>query len=350
MENVTAGPIVLWSRDADVVSAVQAAAAAAGAQIDLVTEAEGLAARWRSATVVLIGADVGESAIRCALPQRRDLYLIATDDHGRAQACQSSVPLGASVIAMPEGGRWLLEVCAGRRSTPQARLVAVLGGSGGVGASTLALSLACAAADPGGAALVDVDSLGGGIDLLLGAERAPGWRWGRLRGARGHVGDLTGQIPSVDGVHLVSMARVGATAPGRDAVAAVLGGLARAVDTIVLDIGRCLDAGAREAVRSADRTVLVCAQDVRGVAAARMTLAAADVRAAGVVVRERRASSIALADVAEALDLPLFGKIADDSRLAVAAERGVSPMKVGGRHWRVACTELLARLREGSAA
>ena len=64
-------------------------------------------------------------------------------------------------------------------------------GSGGVGASTLAAGLAFVAARSGRrTALVDLDPGGGGLDLLVGAERLDGWRWPRLVAARGHLGDL----------------------------------------------------------------------------------------------------------------------------------------------------------------
>ena len=44
--------------------------------------------------------------------------------------------------------------------------------------------------------LIDADPRSGGLDLLLGAERTAGWRWPRLATARGHLGDLTGQLPT----------------------------------------------------------------------------------------------------------------------------------------------------------
>ncbi|HEY5514947.1 MAG TPA: septum site-determining protein Ssd, partial [Pengzhenrongella sp.] len=225
--------------------------------------------------------------------------------------------------------------------------LAVLGGSGGVGASTLAVGLACAGTSVGATSLVDLDALGGGIDLLLGAERVPGWRWDRLRAARGQIGELRREVPEVAGLTLVSMGRDGATSLTRDAVAAVLASLSRSSDLVVMDVGRSLDAGAREALRASDRTVVVCAQDVRGVAAARMTLAAAEATAAGVVVRMRRGGAIRGGEVATALRLPLLGTIPHDAALAPAAERGVPPDKAAGRGWLKVCAAVLAELGAG---
>jgi secretion/DNA translocation related CpaE-like protein len=192
--------------------------------------------------------------------------------------------------------------------------------------------------------LVDLDPLGGGADLLLGAERVPGWRWDHLRAARGQIGELRGQVPVVAGVTVVSMARDDATAITRDAVASVVGSLARSSDLVVMDVGRSLDAGSREALRSADRTVVVCAADVRAVASARMTLAAAEVVGAGVVVRMRKGGSVRVGDVATAVGLPLWGTLPVDAALPVAAERGVPPDRAAGRRWLRACAQVLAQL------
>ena len=74
----------------------------------------------------------------------------------------------------------------------------VVGGSGGVGASTFAAVLAAVTAR---AMLVDIDVVGGGIDVLLGIEDVPGARWSGLRVGGGRLdpgsladGKYTGEI------------------------------------------------------------------------------------------------------------------------------------------------------------
>ncbi len=333
---------LLCTADEGIAAAVSAAGAAVQRPVVRVRETESLIGPWREARVVLVGADCAVLAGRLGLPVRRGVYVLA-DARAPASALSASVPLGAGTIVLPEGGAWLADVLAGRTGVSQGpSRIAVLGGSGGVGASTLAVGLACAGAALGAAALVDVDALGGGLDLLLGAERVPGWRWDRLRAARGQIGELTSHVPAASGVTLVSMARDDAAALTRDAVAAVLASLARTSELVVVDVGRSLDAGAREALRGSDRTLLLCGQDVRGVASARMTLEAADANGVGVVVRLRRGGAIRPADVAEALGLPLLGTVPHDGALAPAAERGVPPDRAAGRVWLRACASLLA--------
>ena len=95
--------------------------------------------------------------------------------------------------------------------------------------------------------LIDADARSGGLDLLLGAERTAGWRWPRLATARGHLGDLTEQLPSVEGVDLLSMAR-GESTPGWELQAeqlkSVLLSAMRSHEITVVDLPRTLGTAA----------------------------------------------------------------------------------------------------------
>ena len=76
----------------------------------------------------------------------------------------------------------------------------------------------------------------------------------RLATARGHLGDLTGRLPNVEGVDLLSMAR-GEAPPGWDLQAeqltAVLFSAMRSHAITVVDLPRTLGAGADDALRRA---------------------------------------------------------------------------------------------------
>jgi secretion/DNA translocation related CpaE-like protein len=91
--------------------------------------------------------------------------------------------------------------------------VAVVGGCGGAGASSLAAVLALATAtvfaEQGRDAictLVDLDPLSGGLDLLLGSEREPGPRWSGLHLAGGSLdpAELVHALPRCLGVAVLS--------------------------------------------------------------------------------------------------------------------------------------------------
>jgi len=342
--------VVLLTRDVELERTVLAAGAAVGRVVDVVGASNLVGHAWGDAGSLLVGCDLAAEVIDLALPRRPGVFVLGTATD-RAAACDWSMPLGAAVLLLPEGSRWLSSVISGA-VTPEADpvvVIGVLGGSGGVGASTHAVGLALSAVRmKRRVALVDVDISGGGIDLLLGAEDLPGWRWSRLRTARGQIGDLRGKVPAVDGVDLVTMSRGEQTDVGRDALAAVVSSLSRTHEVVVLDIGRGLGAGALEAVRVSDRLVLACGQDVRSVASSRTLLAtAAASGVTGAVVRQRAGASVSPGAVADSLGLPLWGVLPHDPALASAADRGVSP---GSKRWTAACDDVLAKLAPGPGA
>ncbi|MFZ0530952.1 MAG: pilus assembly protein CpaE, partial [Propionicimonas sp.] len=192
----------------------------------------------------------------------------------------------------------------------------------------------------GAAALVDVDPLGGGIDLLLGAERTEGWRWPRLHGADGQLGDLRPYLPVVDQVSVVSMARTSPSDPAREPLAAIVGSLRPWHSLVVLDPGRCLGAASREAVRLAGRVLLVVTAGVRGVAAARASVDLLGLERAQLVLRPRR-GGLSSALVADAVGLPVVAELPTDQRLVAAAEVGEPPARGWRRGYRRAVTGLL---------
>lgn len=306
---------------------IGAAAAALGRRV-AVCLPEAMDAHWESARAVFVGVDCAAELAAQALPRRDRLYLVG-DDAGAAALW--SVPLGAEVIGLPEGREWLSSVLAGPAGGGQ--VMAVLGGSGGVGASTLAAALAWrAAAGRRAVALVDVDRLGGGIDLLLGAEREAGWRWPRFASAEGVLGELGEFLPSADGVAVLSMARGPDPGPGREALAAVLASLRRGFELVVLDPGRSGGPAAREALRAADRTVLLAGGSVRGLAAAVETVRVLAPAAIEVVVRRLPGTVVPDELVEDSLGLPVTARLRNEPALAVAAQRGDRPTLSGRRH------------------
>jgi hypothetical protein len=183
---------------------------------------------------------------------------------------------------------------------------------------------------------------------LLGAERAPGWRWPRLTTARGHLGDLTGQLPSVDGVDVLSMAR-GESSPGwaphAEQLKAVLRSATRSHTITVVDLPRALRVG-WEALRRADLEVLVVRDDIRGIAAAREVLRdlEAECQHLGLVVRNGRSRLLEPTLVASGIGLPLLGSFPEDPSLVVAAERGDPPGRSGRSSLSRLCHQLLLEL------
>ncbi|MDO5533315.1 MAG: P-loop NTPase [Propionibacteriaceae bacterium] len=331
--------VLVLTADARVTDAVESAAAALGVAVVTVATMEEALPRWPRARVVLVGGDLAAAAASVGPPRRGRVHLVGFE---AAELGTWSMPLGAEVLPLPQGLAWLTEVLAVGGAS-EARTLAVVGGSGGVGASTLASGLALAGARAGRTvALADLDPHGGGVDRLLGAERAPGWRWPRLAGARGEVGDVRGVLPEVAGVTVVSMGR-GPEGPALSAesVQAVLGSLGRHHDLVVVDAGRTPHPAARQGVRAADAVLLLSGTGVRAVAAAASLVPDLGDRV-GVVVRRARGGPPGEL-VSDALGLPLWGEVPEARRVAADAERGELPGASSPR-WGSAVGRLLERV------
>ena len=326
--------IVISTTDPELLDHALSVVAAAGLEAEVTSDTGFLRARWSSASMVLVGLDQAPALAELRLPRRAEVYLL-TETGTAPEAHQWSVPLGAAVVVVPGNARWLSGAIAdlSRRPSGSGQRICVTGGAGGVGASTLAAGLAFVAARSGRpTALVDLDPGGGGIDLLIGAERLDGWRWPRLVAARGHLGDFGDQLPCVDGVEVLSMGRgVEAGRPAAEAVRAVLGSLTASHDLTVVDVPRHLDVDQLEPLSTAGAWLLLVRDDLRGVASGReryRTLAAVGVRP-GLVVRAGRTRLLDPQSVADGVGADLYAVLGDEPGLLQAAERGDPPGRSG---------------------
>jgi secretion/DNA translocation related CpaE-like protein len=348
--DVESGTCAVVTSDLELLDQVLATAAAAAVEPTVVADGSAVRPLWTGAAIVVVGVDQAPQLAGLSLSRRPDVYVVG-GDADREALCAWSGPLGAAVVVLPTAAGWLTTSMsdATRHRLGAGGLVAVLGGSGGVGASTWAAGLAVVAAQRGlRTALVDADQLGGGLDLLLGAERSAGWRWPRLAGARGHLGDLSGQLPYVDGVDLLSVGRGDGAAigpPGAEQLQAVLRSTSRSHQLTVVDLPRAPDWIAREVGRHADLFLLVVRADVRGVSAARAMIdRLTDGPRPHVVVRTRRGGPLPAAAVADGLDAPLAATVADDNSVRLGAERGDPPARAARSPLAASCRAVLELL------
>jgi secretion/DNA translocation related CpaE-like protein len=279
--------------------------------------------------MLLIGVDQAGGVAGLKLGRRAEVYVLA-ELEAASEAYRWSVPLGAAVVVVPDNAPWLSGAVAEltRRPAGSGRIICVTGGSGGVGASTLAAALACVAGRQGErSVLVDTDRRGGGLDLVLGAERIEGWRWPRLAGARGYLGELVDQLPCVDGVDVLSMSRGEDFELGEKQLQAVLESVRRSHDVGVVDVSRDLGRNLVAGMPGAAAWLLVVRDDIRGVAAGRER--ANELRDVGIcpglVVRRGRAGLLDPDSVADGLGLEVSGTLSDEPGLLLAAERGDPP-------------------------
>ncbi|OLL75282.1 Septum site-determining protein MinD, possible CpaE [Pseudonocardia sp. Ae168_Ps1] len=324
--------------DPDVLDALLRLAAAADLDALRAVDAADARRAWARAPVVLLDR-AGAARCRDAGFPRRDTVVIAVTGEPAAEDWRTAVALGADrVVQLPHGEAGLTGLLADARERAAAggrpgRVLAVVGGSGGAGASVLATAVAVTAARTGAAALlVDCDPLGGGLDLLVGLEQEAGLRWpelavgdGRVRAAALHAA-LPRTVSGRSDLSVLSCAR-SPHGPGPAAVGAVLDAGRRGGGTVVCDLPRYPTDAALAALGAADLTVLVVPAALRaGAAAARVAdVLAEHARVVEVVVRGPSPGGITPDEVATSLGLPLLHAMRAERDLPGALERGRTP-------------------------
>ncbi|HEY1971049.1 MAG TPA: septum site-determining protein Ssd [Pseudonocardia sp.] len=327
--------------DAELLDDVLRLAAAAGCELERVPDISAARLRWSVAPLVLLDGSAARACAAAGLARRQRVVVVSRGDPS-AELWPQAVAVGAEhVIALPEAESWLVTALAdaaegvGRHGP----VLAVVGGRGGAGASVLATAVALSAvADGERVMLVDCDALGGGLDLLLGAEEVQGLRWPDLALSEGRVpaASLRAALPSlpVGGVgelSVLSCDRSG-SGPRPGAVASVLDAGRRAGETVVCDVPRYPTEAALAALDAADMTVLVVPAEVRSTAAAARVVGMLRKRGTPLrlVVRGPSPGGLRPRDVAASLGLPLLCAMRSQQGLARALDQGTPPGRARG--------------------
>jgi secretion/DNA translocation related CpaE-like protein len=330
-------------------------AAAADVEVEVAGEVAAARRAWAGAPLVLLGPDLAPTVAQRP-PPRRDHVVLIGGDLDDAGIWERAVTLGAEHVAfLPDADDWLVDrlADAGEQvGRSPGRLAVVIGGRGGAGASTLAAALGVTAVRRGHRALlVDADPLGGGLDLVLGGEDAAGLRWPDLAGTRGRIAgeSLTGALPTVDGLVVLSWDRTSPLVVDPDALRSVLSAGTRAHDLVLVDLPRTIDLAAEEALSACDVAWLVVPAEVRATASAARVAAAVAAFAprVEVVVRGPAPGGLPADVVAGSLGLPLAGSVRAEPGLAAALERGEAPARGGRGPLARLCGQLLDDLLGG---
>lgn len=347
---------LLVTSDADLLDDLLRLCAAAGVEPQVAHDLTAARSAWASAPLVVLGDDLSRRVDRAGLGRRPDLVLV-TRDLDDVDVWTRGAGLGVeTVVFLPDAEALLVDRLVDSVEAPvaEATTVAAVGGRGGAGASTLAGALAVtASADGLRTLLVDADPLGGGLDLLVGAEQVPGMRWPDLAVAGGRVGAaaLGSALPEVSRLRLLSWDRGDPRPVPVAAATAVLSAACRSHQVVVVDLPRRLDALAEVAVAAATTVLLVVPAEVRATAAAARVAAglrplAPDVR---LVVRGPAPSGLTGRVVADSLGLPLVGWLRPEPGLARSLERGEAPARSGRGPLADLCRELLRQLGAASS-
>ncbi|TWH21194.1 septum site-determining protein Ssd [Prauserella rugosa] len=325
------GCVLVVAGDGPVLEEVSRHAAAVACEPVVVADLAAAADHWNDAALVLVDDDVVSGVPGMA---RRDgVYLLC-----RGKPPQSlwrrAFALGADeVVALPDSEGVLLAALADLAEAPspdRGRVVAVIGGCGGAGASVLAASVAAAAAQSGAPALLmDCDPLGGGIDLVLGTESADGLRWPDIRVSAGRLAmsALDEALPATaygDGHVSVLSCDRGGVGPDPEAAAAVVDAGVRAGRVVVCDLPRDVGPSGHRVLNAADLVVLVVPARLRASVAARRVLdrlgnARPRTR---LLVRGPSPDGLTPHEIAGAVGVPLLAWAPADRRIARDVERG----------------------------
>ncbi len=225
--------------------------------------------------------------------------------HEEAGAWQLARQLSAvQVIVLEQGSSALME-----RLRPAARsqgsVLAVASASGGVGASTLALSVALWKRDTW---VADLDVAGGGLGVLLGADVPVELSWTEVVGTDGplHPQAMDEALPRFGGMRVLTSRPGPVPTVPQDRVAAVIDAARQAAAYTVVDCPR--GPVARFAAGTADQVVLLVRPTARGILAGAASLAQlrADGAQVGVVCAELgRSKGVPSGAVSEYLGVPV---------------------------------------------
>ncbi|WP_084500375.1 septum site-determining protein Ssd [Brevibacterium album] len=309
--------IALISQLPSLMEQCAALADGAGIRLDVLAPSGG---GWQDAVLVLLGEDI-------VLPPAGITAPTALIGTSAADAWTAAARVGAEHVAvLPEAAEWLSQRMIAAVEPPVApgTTVGVVPGCGGAGASVLAAALAMRGSREGlRTVLVDADPLGGGIDLLLGAESASGLRWPDLAESKGRLrpSTLVHALPQAEGVSLLSWDRTTAAEHSADVFDSVLAAAQQAFDFVVVDLPRH---SALDSARACHHLVLVVPGRVRAaVGAARVAARLRGVHAGtGIVVRAPERGGIAAGDIASAIGVRLLAEMREDRGLAARADRG----------------------------
>ena len=317
------GEVLLVSASTILRGEVERIVAAAGAHLRVVPDAVEAGRYWDDASAVLVGSDIRE------LPPRRRTPAVMVGPDGEGDSLwHLAAALGAERVAvLPDAAAWLADHLSRSRSPgPGGLVLGVIGGCGGAGATTAAIWIAQAAAWLGvRVLLVDGDPWGGGLELALAAEETPGLRWPDLAEARGSIDpmQLADSLPVAGGFSFLSWpaTREKPFPVAAAAAAGVLDAGRRGYELVVVDVGRGA-APIHTVAWECDRIMVVVPARLKSaVAAVRMLQELPPVEAA-LLVRGRTSAALDSALLADAVGLPVQGRIPELRAVAGAMESG----------------------------
>lgn len=317
------GEVLLVSASGVLRTEVERIVAAAGARLRVASDAVDGGRYWDAASAVLVGSDIRE------LPPRRRTPAVMVGLDGEGDSLwHLAAALGAERVAvLPDAAAWLADHLSRSRSPgPGGLVLGITGGCGGAGATTAAIWIAQAAAGMGARVLlVDADPWGGGLELALAAEEHPGLRWPDLAEARGSIDplQLADSLPVAGGFSFLSWpaTRERAVPVPAAATAGVLDAARRGYELVVVDVGRGVEP-LHTVAWDCDRFMMVVPAQLKAAVAALRLLQELPPVEASLLVRGRPGAALDSSLIADAIGLPVQGRIPELRGVPGAMESG----------------------------
>ncbi|WP_113694930.1 septum site-determining protein Ssd [Amycolatopsis albispora] len=331
---MTGNRALVVAADAVVLDEVLRLAAVANCETECVPDLFAARARWKEAPLVLVDEAAVTEDDPVELPRRKGV-LVVCKGPPEPGTWQRAFAVGAQQVhSLPDDETAVLKAFAeivDGPARPGGRVLAVLGGRGGAGASVFAAGVATVAARAGEhPLLIDCDPLGGGLDLLLGAENHGQSRWSDLRVDSGRVllSALDEALPRREcGAGWFSWLSADGSRPSGDAIAGVVESARRAGRLVVCDLPRHLGDGSAEAAARADLAVVVVPLEHRACSAAKHVVAL--LRSAGadtrIVAQGPAHTGPTATEAATRIGAPLLAEYRRESRLTRSLARGTYP-------------------------
>lgn len=328
-------PVLLITRDEQLLDDLLRLAAAAGTTLDVAHDSTAALRAWGSASVVLLGADQVDVLAAHRPPRREGVHVVSHGPVADGLFRSALVSGAADVVELPQADAWLVEVLtdAADGGIRRASTVGVVAGSGGVGATTFACALGLCAAADGPTVLVDLDPLGPGVDRVVGldavVDESRGARWDLLVGSHGRLGSRSFRdaLPVKDSLAVLTWAPGPPVPLDPASVREVLSAAQRGHELVVVDLPRRVDDVGAEVVSRCDRVLVVVEPTVAGVASAGKVVASLRPLNEELAVVVRTAGVAVPADhVADILELPLVAEVPTQRRLAEHLDLGLGPV------------------------
>lgn len=235
---------------------------------------------------------------------------------------RSGEDLGPDVLVLPHAAEEILSLARAANRVLRARVIAVVGAAGGVGASSFAATLARAGAEAGLQVALAEGSGNPALSVLLDATYTPGLRWADLAGSGLDVVDTADSLPRWHGTRL--LLGDDRPSPGMTAGDSMITGLAHTHDLVVMDLQRS-DVAAGVTKRWCDAVLVLTTPSLPALSAARALCATLSTESVHLVVRGPIRAGVPRGEIPGMVRAEVLTYMRAERSFEASLERGLTP-------------------------